>query len=140
MKNTKQVIYIILGTVFLVLGSIGLFLPLLPTTPFWLLTCWFYLRSSEKLYNRVLNNKVFGSYVKGYMVDKSISLSAKITSLTVMWVSTTLVAIFATTLIWVRLLLLTITILVTLHILSFPTKKTLPEKNNDPNRKPAGSL
>jgi len=125
MKSTRQVIYIILGTIFLVLGSIGLFLPLLPTTPFWLLTCWFYLRSSEKLYRRVLNNKVFGSYVKGYMVEKSIPLRAKIISLTVMWVSTTLVAIFFIPSIWIRLLLLTITILVTWHILSFPTKKDI---------------
>ncbi|MDL2277240.1 YbaN family protein, partial [Parabacteroides sp. OttesenSCG-928-G07] len=67
MSSTRKIVYIIIGTVCLVLGTIGVFLPLLPTTPFWLLTCWFYIRSSEKLYNRVMRNPYFGNYIRAYM-------------------------------------------------------------------------
>ena len=66
MNGTRRIIYITLGTFFLILGAIGIFVPLLPTTPFWLLTCWFYVRSSERLYNRVMSNRYFGPHIKGY--------------------------------------------------------------------------
>lgn len=123
MNSTRKIIYIVIGTICLVLGAIGVFLPLLPTTPFWLLTCWFYLRSSEKLYKRVMSNRYFGDYIRAYMVDKSIPLRAKITSLSVMWTSILLTCIFLVDILWVRLLLLAISIGVTIHILSFPTRK-----------------
>ena len=69
MNGTRRIIYITLGTFFLILGAIGIFVPLLPTTPFWLLTCWFYVRSSEKLYNRVMSNRYFGPHIKGFVED-----------------------------------------------------------------------
>ena len=71
MNGTRRIIYITLGTFFLILGAIGIFVPLLPTTPFWLLTCWFYVRSSEKLYNRVMSNRYFGPHIKGFVEDKA---------------------------------------------------------------------
>ena len=67
--------------------AIGIFVPLLPTTPFWLLTCWFYIRSSEKLYNRAMDNRYFGPYIRNYLVDKAIPLRSKIISVAVMWLS-----------------------------------------------------
>ena len=71
MNGTRRIIYITLGTFFLILGAIGIFVPLLPTTPFWLLTCWFYVRSSERLYNRVMSNRYFGPHIKGFVEDKA---------------------------------------------------------------------
>ncbi len=123
MSKFRRYIYIALGTFFLALGTLGIFLPVLPTTPFWLLTCWFYIRSSEKLYSRVMANRYFGSYIKSYLEDKSIPLRGKIVSLTAMWVSILITVIFLTQLLWLRILLLLITIGVTWHILSFPTRK-----------------
>jgi Uncharacterized protein conserved in bacteria len=123
MNGTKKLLYIILGTVFLVLGTIGLFLPLLPTTPFWLLTCWFYIRSSEKLYNKALSNDVFGSYVKGFLVDRSITLRSKIVSISVMWIST-IISVIIVGNVWIGIIIMIVNILVTLHILSFPTRKS----------------
>lgn len=123
MNSTKRYIYIVLGTIFLILGAIGVFLPLLPTTPFWLLTCWFYIRSSQKLYDRVMANRYFGGYIKAYMVDKSISLKSKVLIISVMWISILCCVIFWVSLWWVRILLILINIGVTWHILSFPTRK-----------------
>lgn len=123
MSNVKRYIYIGLGTFFLALGALGAFIPVLPTTPFWLLTCWFYIRSSEKLYNRAMANRYFGSYVKAFLVDKSIPLRAKIISISAMWISILVAVIFFVSLWWVRILLLLISVGVTLHILSFPTRE-----------------
>lgn len=124
MNRVKRIIYILLGSVFLLLGTVGIFVPVLPTTPFWLLTCWFYLHSSETLYNRVMENRRFGSYVKGFLVDKAISLRSKIISIIVMWVSILFSMIFIKFL-WVKIVLAIITVGVTAYILSFPTKKRI---------------
>lgn len=123
MNPVKKYVYIGLGTLFLGLGTLGIFLPLLPTTPFWLLTCWFYIRSSEKLYNKVMANRYFGSYIRAYVVDKSISLKGKIFTLGVMWVAMICSAIFFVHVLWLRILLIVIAIGVTWHVLSFPTRK-----------------
>ena len=123
MGETRRIIYIILGFFFLILGAVGIFIPLLPTTPFWLLTCWFYLRSSEKLYNRAMSNRYFGSYIRNYMVDKAIPLQSKIISISVVWLSTILTSFFLIEYLWVKVLLMLISIGVTWHIISFPTKK-----------------
>lgn len=84
MNGTRRIIYITLGTFFLILGAIGIFVPLLPTTPFWLLTCWFYVRSSERLYNRVMSNRYFGPHIKGFVEDKAIPLRSKIITIAIM--------------------------------------------------------
>lgn len=123
MGGTKRIVYIILGSLFLILGAIGIFIPLLPTTPFWLLTCWFYVRSSEALYNRAMNNRYFGSYIRNYMVDKAIPLRSKFISVSIMWFSAILTSLFLIEYVWVKILLILISIGVTWHILSFPTKK-----------------
>lgn len=69
-------------------------------------------------------NKYFGGVVKGFMVDKSISLKTKVVSISVMWTSAILTSIFLIEKWWIIACLLLISIGVTWHILSFPTKKT----------------
>lgn len=123
MGEARRLIYIILGSFFLILGAVGIFVPLLPTTPFWLLTCWFYLHSSEKLYNRAMNNRYFGSYIRNFMVDKAIPLRSKIISVSIMWLSAILTSLYLIEYLWVKILLILISAGVTWHILSFPTKK-----------------
>lgn len=125
MRKTKlkRGFYIFLGTFCLVLGTIGLVVPILPTTPFWLLTCWCYFRGSRTLYRKVMRNRYFGNYVKGFLVDRTIPLRAKICSIALIWVSCIGTALFLDVIIWVKLLLLVISIGVTIHILSYPTKR-----------------
>ena len=80
-------VYIALGTLSLVLGVLVIFLPLLPTTPFLLLTATLYFKSSPKLYDWLLNHKYFGSYIRNYRENKAISLRAKIISITLLWIT-----------------------------------------------------
>lgn len=123
MNKTRRIVYIILGTAFLILGAIGIFVPLLPTTPFWLLTCWFYIRSSDTLYHRVMKNRYFGSYVRGFLVDKAIPMRSKVVSIGLIWLSTLLTSWLLPGYIWIKILLVVISSGVTWHILSYPTKR-----------------
>ncbi|MCL2412576.1 MAG: YbaN family protein [Bacteroidales bacterium] len=118
-----KILYAILGSISLVLGTLGIFLPLLPTTPFYLLTAWLYMRSSEKLYQKVMSNKYFGSIVRNFQEDKSIPLRTKIIIVSMLWASILFSAFFAVSAWWLRLLLFAIAIGVTIHVLSYKTKK-----------------
>ncbi|MDR0436718.1 MAG: YbaN family protein [Bacteroidales bacterium] len=117
-----KVLYIILGSISLALGTLGIFLPLLPTVPFYLLTAWCYMRGSQKMYDKVMSNKYFGTIVRDFQEHKSISLKTKIISISTLWCSILLSAFLAISIWWVRLLLFAIAIGVTIHILSFRTK------------------
>ena len=105
------------------LGTLGIFLPLLPTTPFYLLTAWLYMRGSEKMYHKAMSNKYFGTIVRDFQEDKSISLKTKIVIVSMLWGTILLSAFLAVSIWWVRFLLFGIAIGVTIHVLSFRTKK-----------------
>jgi len=118
-----KILYIILGSISLALGTLGIFLPLLPTTPFYLLTAWLYMRGSEKMYRKVMSNKYFGTIVRDFQQDKSISLKTKIVIVSMLWGTILLSAFLAVNAWWVRVLLLAVAVGVTIHVLSFRTKK-----------------
>ncbi len=89
-KKTNLIIKIILnvvGTVSLALGVIGIFLPLLPTTPFLLLASLCYVKGSKKLYNKLMTNKYLGPYIKGFKNKQGMPLKAKYYSIILLWVS-----------------------------------------------------
>lgn len=119
----KQIL-VLIGIISLVLGIIGVFLPLLPTTPFILLSAWLFARSSDKLYNKLLENKMLGHIVRSFHEDKSIPLHAKFISLGLMWTTMLYATIVpAQGKIWLQILLVSIGLGVTIHILSYKTKK-----------------
>ncbi|GBU24415.1 hypothetical protein R83H12_01045 [Fibrobacteria bacterium R8-3-H12] len=118
----SKTLYIIFGSISLVLGTIGIFLPLLPTTPFYLLTAWLYMRGSKKLYDKVMNNKYFGTIVKNFQKDKSIPLKTKIIIISMLWGTILFSAFLIVSALWLRLILFAIAIGVTIHILSFKTR------------------
>lgn len=67
-----------------ILGVIGIFLPVLPTTPFLLLASFLFERSSPKFHNMIINNPIFGKYISDYQEKKGITLKNKIISITVL--------------------------------------------------------
>lgn len=125
MGKARRIAYIVLGTFFLILGAIGIFVPLLPTTPFWLLTCWFYVRSSETLYNKVMQNRYFGPYIRDFVEDKAIPIRSKVISVGVIWVSAILTSVFLIEQWWIIACLLLISAGVSYHIISYPTKRRM---------------
>lgn len=123
MKSIMKSILIGVGTLSIVFGVIGLFLPIIPTTPFLLLAGACYMRSSEKHHKRLLENKWLGPYLKDYYEDKGIPLYAKIISISFLWVSLSVSMVFFAKTLWVRIILIGIGAGVTIFLLRQKTKK-----------------
>lgn len=118
-----KILYTILGTISLVLGIIGIFLPLLPTTPFLLLTAALFFRSSPRLYNWLIRQKYLGLYIRNFREHKAIPLHAKITSISLIWISLGYCALYVAPYSWTRILFFIIAAGTTWHILSYKTLK-----------------
>lgn len=108
----------IAGTFFVGLGVLGIFLPLLPTTPFLLLAAACYARSSKRFYVWLLNNKWFGKYIKNYREKKGISLKVKVLSISLIWVTILFSIVLMGDNLLVKIILILISISVTIHIIS----------------------
>ena len=121
-ENILRCLLIIVGTFFVGLGLIGIFLPVLPTTPFLLLASLCYARGSQRFYNWLLNNKLFGEYIKNYKEGRGITLKAKTITLILLWLmigySAFIIPIFLG-----KVILIIIAIGVTLHVVSIKTLK-----------------
>ena len=111
----------IAGTVFLIIGGVGIVLPLLPTTPFLLLAAVCYARSSEKWYNWLLHNRWFGSYVRNWREGKGIPMRTKILSVVFLTITIGYSAAFVVPFVIGKVVLVLIAVCVSVHILSFPT-------------------
>lgn len=78
MKKFIRYFYLSVGILSIVLGSVGIFVPVLPTVPFLLLALFCFSKSSERAYNLIINNKYFGKTLKDYKEGKGLSLATKI--------------------------------------------------------------
>ena len=117
-----KIILRIVGTISLILGIIGIALPILPTTPFLLLTAFCYLKSAPAWHKRLLESKHLGPYIKNFQENKCIPLRIKVYSISMLWLTISISAIFFVSLWWVRALLFAIAVGVTIHILSYPSQ------------------
>lgn len=116
-------ILIFFGTLFLGLGILGIILPILPTTPFLLLSAACYSRGSDRFYKWLLRNRFFGKYIKNYRDGKGISLKLKIFVITILWISILSTSLFFVTSIIIRLILVIIATGVTIHLILMKTYK-----------------
>ena len=78
MSILKKSLYLIVGTISLILGIIGIFLPLLPTTPLLLLTSYCLLKSSDRLNEKFMKTKIYKKYVKEFQEKGGMTLKAKL--------------------------------------------------------------
>jgi uncharacterized membrane protein YbaN (DUF454 family) len=117
----------VFGLISLVLGVGGIFLPLLPTTPFLLLSAWLFAKSSERWHRWLLQHKQLGGYIRQFQEDKSIPLRIKIISISMLWVTILFSVIVVAKTGWLKILLLVIATGVSVHILSFKTSKHTPQ-------------
>jgi uncharacterized membrane protein YbaN (DUF454 family) len=118
-----RILLIIAGTLFTGLGIVGIFVPVLPTTPFLLLAAACYARSSQRFYGWLLNNKWFGNYIRNYLERKGIPLKVKVLTIILLWITIGSSAAFAVQSFVLRLILVLIAIGVSIHILCIRTLK-----------------
>lgn len=119
----KKMLLVMAGVLSLILGIIGIPVPVLPTTPFLLLSAFLFSRSSSRLYHWLIRHRYFGKYIRDYHEKRGVSLRVKIGALLMLWTAIIYSAFWAVELLWVRILLILIALGVTSHILCLRTLK-----------------
>lgn len=120
MGNAKRLALIVLGYFFLGLAILGVFLPILPTTPFLILSAGCFMRSSKRLHDKLLDNKYFGEYLKNWYENGSIPKKAKVVAVISMAI-TFGSSIYVVPYMMARALLVLIALCVGAYILTRPT-------------------
>jgi hypothetical protein len=105
------------------IGVVGIFLPVLPTTIFLILASACFIKSSPQANEWLRNHKILGMYIKNYQDKSGLTVKSKIINTTFLWLMISVSAYFFTELWYIRLLLLAIAIGVTIHLLMIKTVK-----------------
>lgn len=116
----KKCFYFILGSVALTFGIIGVFLPVLPTTPFLLLAAFCYLRCSKRMYDWLIHHKIFGRYIYCYLTYKAIPKKTKITAIIFLW-SSLIISMILIASLHIRIFLMVVGIGVSVHLMMLKT-------------------
>ncbi|MCU6501035.1 YbaN family protein [Rugamonas sp. A1-17] len=116
----------LVGCLAVVLGVLGIFLPLLPTTPFLLLASACFARGSTRLHHWLQTNRVFGKYLRDYENGKGIPLRGKIWVLVFMWASLGY-SMWRVDKLWLQLMLLLIGGCVSIYLTRFVPTLRLPK-------------
>jgi uncharacterized membrane protein YbaN (DUF454 family) len=122
--TVKKAVLIVSGLVCLGLGVTGLLLPIVPATPFLLLAAWCFARSSDKLYAKLKNNRLIGSFIREFMGRRIVRKRVIKTALIFLWLSV-IIALFLVKNPWLRLLILAFGLAISL-ILRQIKRTTMP--------------
>ena len=136
----KKYLLIALGSLSLGLGAVGVVVPVLPTTPFLLIALFCYLRSSRRLYDWLIHHRLFGTYLYNYVTYRAIPRQTKIGALIFLWAGL-ITSVILVDALFVRLILLAVGIVVSIHILSLKTitkeQQTAPNPQSVQEASPA---
>jgi uncharacterized membrane protein YbaN (DUF454 family) len=117
---------LLLGHFCVVLGVIGIFLPVMPTTVFLLGAAACYSRASGRFYNRLLNNRVFGPVIADWRHHRAMTLRAKTMAIGFVVLGIGATVIFGVERLWLRLVLIGIAVAVAAFLLSIRTRRDRP--------------
>lgn len=116
-----KVILAALGLLSLGLAILGIFLPVLPTTPLLLLAAALFFRSSPRLYDWLLEHPKLGPYIRNFREHKAIPLKIKVLSVSLVWLTLLNCAIFVADHWAFRLFFILLAAAITAHILHYKT-------------------
>ncbi len=131
----KRILLIIIGVISTVCGTVGIFVPVLPTTPFLLLALWCFARSSKKCEYFIRNNRLFGKYIDDYSNGAGIPMRAKKISVAMLWITILASNFLFINNHFVKAFLSIVAIFVTVHIIGNPTKEIIPNESSSPESK-----
>jgi uncharacterized membrane protein YbaN (DUF454 family) len=121
LSRAKRAALLVLGTVMVALGLVGIILPVLPTTCFLLGAAACYGRSSERFYQWLFTNRLFGEYLRTYRDERAMPGRIKYGSMALLWISIGISALFFVEALWLQILLVGIAVAVTAHVASLRT-------------------
>lgn len=113
----KKSLYFFLGTISLTFGIAGVFIPVLPTTPFLLFSSFCYLRSSERMHNWLINHRIFGAMIYSYLTYKAIPRKTKISMIIFLWL-TLIISIILVSSLHIRIFLVVVGLGVSVHLMT----------------------
>lgn len=116
-----RALLIVAGTLCVVLGVLGIFLPLLPTTVFLLMAAACYARSSERFYQKLITNRFLGGYIRNHREGRGMRVRDKIVTVAVLWIGIGATMIWTVEALWLHFLLLAIALGVTIHVVKLPS-------------------
>jgi len=119
------------GILCVVLGTLGIFIPLMPTTPFLLLAGWLFLRHSPRCNAWLLRHRWLGVYIRDYQKERGFTLRSKMRMLIILWLTIALSAAMAVSALAIRIFLVVIAIGVTIHILRLKTRERTKSHTDD---------
>jgi uncharacterized membrane protein YbaN (DUF454 family) len=124
---------IVCGTIAVALGVIGVFLPVLPTTPFLLVAAACYARASPSLYRRIAHSKTFGPSIREWRRHRSIPWRTKLFAIVLMSVSILTTATFFVRPWWGKAALLAVGLATALWLYRIPSRDR-PDASRTPDR------
>ena len=125
-SRLKRLIFVSLGLFFLGIGIVGYFLPGLPGTIWLIISASLFVRSSDRLYNFVVQNRFFGRGTRTFLETGQIPLRVKVLSLVFMWIFSGISLIFAPYGILFDTLIFLLAIVGTVYIVTRPTAPNRP--------------
>jgi len=128
--RVKHLLINVLGFMFLGIGAVGVFMPLLPTTPFVILATVCFSYSNRRVYQWLKRTPFFGSFIVNIEEKQGVPMSLKIISIILVWVSLSF-SMFALRAFWAYVLLSVIGVGVTMHLLMLKTKRPIRYTNID---------
>ena len=114
---------LVVGGFSVFLGVIGIFLPVLPTTPFLLLAAALFFRSSPRAYDWLMVHPQLGPYIRSFREEKAIPMRVKVISVSLMWLTALHCIIFVFNYWWLKGLMALLSLGITWYILSLKTKR-----------------
>jgi uncharacterized membrane protein YbaN (DUF454 family) len=121
-ERAIRAFWVTCGTLSLALGIIGIFLPVLPTTPFVLLAAACFARGSERFHHWLVTHHRFGPLVRDLQAHRSIPLRAKCLALSMMWTSMSVTAWLMRARPLASITLIAIALAVTVWMVCLPTR------------------
>lgn len=121
--NPKSVFFLAFGYLCFALGFIGIFLPILPTTPFMILALWAFSKGSKRMHNWLLNHPRFGETLKQWEQYKVIPIKAKLTALIFITGSATYILFFSNVPIYAAIISVSTMACAITYVLTRPSKR-----------------
>jgi len=117
----KKSIWVICGTICVGLAFLGIFLPILPTTPFLLLAAFCYGRGSEVFYHWLVDRSWVGGYIRNYREGRGIKIWHKVMTIALLWLTIGFAIRSEATIWWLKIILGIVAIGVTTHLILIKT-------------------
>ena len=126
-QSLRNYILTLIGFISLALGIIGIILPVLPTTPFILLSAWCFYHGSERFHDWIINHDYFGPIIEEYGDGEGMSKESKAKAIGMTWTAVLLTAVFILDSVFMRAIIIVVAVIGTIFLLRIKTRK----KGND---------